>query len=468
MSDNRSKKPTGISKKLICTIIPLMALAIIMMMTVNYITTKNTIIKSAEQTLEKETDANVNTIEIFVESTLSSLNRVYDTMKTVTFSSEEDKLKYLATTCEMQSEIPMGVYIGDNTNYWLDPSGWQPPEGYQVSEQSWYQEGLSHDTFTLGAPYVDASTGTYIVSATALFSSEDGVDAVISADISLDALSKDIASIRVMNSGHCFLVDTNESTILAHKNTALVGTTLSGETEDNVLKAALSMASVSDYTMQNVHSYGSDYMVAVKPVKNTSWILVSCIDEAAVLTNLSQLQFFYAILSMIVILLSAVILSHIIHVTVAPVKTLESTINAITDGDFSVEIDVKGNDELSTVSYALKEFVEIMREVIGDIRTVSEELNEQSEVSKEVAAALNETTAVQTESMGEMVMTIEQLTAMLPEEQAEISEEIQASWETLANTALELSQESADVASCAGIISESAFTLAEHMRKFKI
>ena len=468
MSDNRSKKPTGISKKLICTIIPLMALAIIIMMTVNYITTKNTIIESAEQTLEKETDANVNTIELFVESTLSSLNRVYDTMKTVTFSSEEDKLKYLVTTCEMQSEIPMGVYIGDNTNYWLDPSGWQPPEGYQVSDQSWYQEGLTHDTFTLGAPYVDASTGTYIVSATALFSSENGVDAVISADISLDALSKDIASIRVMNSGHCFLVDTEELTILAHKNAELVGTTLSEETSDEVLKAALSMSSVSDYTMQNVHSYGSDYMVAVKPVKNTSWILVSCIDEAAVLTNLSQLQFFYAILSIIVILLTAVILSHIIHVTVAPVKTLESTISAITDGDFTVEIDVTGNDELSTVSYALKEFVEIMREVIGDLRTVSEELNEQSEVSKEVAAALNETTAVQTESMGEMVMTIEQLTSMLPEEQAEISEEIQASWETLANTALELSQEGAEVASCAGIISESAFTLAEHMRKFKI
>lgn len=468
MSDNRSKKPTGISKKLICTIIPLMALAIIIMMSVNYISTKNTIIKSAEQTLQKETDANVNTIEIFVESTLSSLNRVYDTMKTVTFSSEEDKINYLVTTCKMQPEIPMGVYIGDNTNYWLDPSGWQPPEGYQVSEQSWYQEGLTHDTFTLGAPYIDASTGTYIVSATALFSSIDGVEAVISADISLDALSKDIASIRVMDSGHCFLVDTQTLTILAHKNATLVGTTLSEETDDVILKAALSMASVSDYTMQNVHSYGSDYMIAVKPVKNTSWILISCIDNATVLTNLSHLQFFYIILSIVVILLSALLLSHIIRITVAPVKTLTDTISTITDGDFTVEIEVKGNDEISTISHALKEFVEIMREVIGDIRAVSTELSEQSDASKEVAEALNETTAVQTESMGEMVMTIEQLTAMLPEEQSEISEEIQASWETLANTALELSEESSEVASCAGVISESAFTLAEHMRKFKI
>ena len=468
MPHNSNKKPTGISKKLICTIIPIMTLAIIVMMAVNYITTKNTIIESAEQTLQKETIANVNTIEVFVESTLSSLNRVYDTMKTVTFDSEEDKLTYLATTCEMQPEIPMGVYIGDNTNYWLDPSGWQPPEEYQVAEQSWYQEGLAHDTFTLGVPYVDASTGTYIVSATALLSSENEVDAVISADISLDALSNDIASVRIMDSGHCFLVDASTSTILAHKNATLIGTSLSEQTDDEVLKAVLSMASASDYTMQHVHSYGSDYMVAVKPVKNTSWILVSCIDEATVLTSLSKLLLFYIVLSIIIVLLSAIILSHIIRKIVAPVKTLEETISTITDGDFTVEIDVKGNDEISIVSNALKEFVEIMREVIGDIRTVCEELNEQSEVSKEVAQALNETTAAQTESMGEMVMTMEQLTAMLPEEQSEISEEIQSSWETLANTALELSDESAEVANCAGIISESAFTLAEHMRKFKI
>lgn len=468
MSNNPHAKKITISLKLICTIIPFMALAIIIMMSFNYISAKNTVIKSAEQTLHKETVANVNTIQTFIESTLSSLNRVYDTMRTVTFSSEEDTLNYLATTCDIQPEIPLGVYIGNNNDYWLDPSGWHPPEDYHVSEQSWYQEGLSHTSFTLGEPYIDASTSTYIVSATALLSSENGLDTVIAADISLDALSKDIASMRVMDTGHCFLVDTKTLTILAHQNTSLIGTALSANSDDAILKAAASMSSVRDYAMQNIHSGGTDYMVAVKPIKNTNWILVSCIDKSAFLSDLSNLQVFCFVLSIIVILITAIILSQIIRITVAPVKTLTNTISAITDGDFSVDIEVKGNDEISAMSRALKEFVEIMREVIGDIRTVSTELSDQSEASKEVASELNETSAVLTESMGEMVMTIEQLTTLLPEEHTDISEEIHASWETLADTSLELSQESADVAACAGVISESAFTLAEHMRKFQI
>lgn len=467
MSNNRNHHITGIAGKLILILVPLLAAAIIIIMSVNYATTKRTLIDGAEQTLRKETSANVQTIETFVESTLASLNRVYDTMKTVPFASEEDKIAYLKTTTEMQPEIPLGVYIGNNENYWLDPS-WQPDEDYRVEDQSWYQEGLTHPTFAFGLPYIDASTSGFIVSATALLSSENGVNTVIAADVDLTALSEDISAIRVMDSGYCFLIDTDTSTVLAHRDQKLIGTTVSETSENVVLSAAASMADAGDYSLKRISHAGSHYMIAAEPVKNTGWLLVSCIDEAAVLSGLSKLQYFYTLLSIAVILITAVIISQIIRVTIAPVKTLTQTINDITDGDFSVEIEVKGNNEISVMSAALKDFVEIMREVIGDIRSVCEELNEQADVSKEVANTLSETAASQSETMGDLAMTIEQLTAMLPEEQQEISEEIEASMQTFSDASLELSQESADVSECADILAESAFTLAEHMRKFKI
>lgn len=464
---NSSPKSTSIAKKLIYTLIPLMTLTILILMAVNYVSTKKALIESASQTLRKETAANVNTIETFVESTLASLDRVYDTMTTVNFTSEEEKLRYLSTTLEIQPEIPLGVYIGDNTNYWLDPSGWHPEEGYQVSEQSWYKEGLTHDSFAFGAPYIDANTSGYIVSATALLSSADGVNTVIAADVELKALSEYISSINVMDNGYLFLADKTTSTILAHKNTMLIDTPLSTDSSDAVLQAAASMADCTEYSTKTISANGQTYMIAVEPVENTEWILVSCIDRDTVLAPLTRIQIVYVILGIVMILVIAIIVSQVVRITIAPVKTLTKTISAITDGDFSVKIDVKGNDEISVMSTALKDFVEIMQEIIGDIRTVSEELNEQAQVSKEVAASLSEAAAAQTDSNGEMMMTIEQLAAYLPEEHAEISDEIRASMDTFADTSLQLSQESADVSGCADIIAESAFTLAEHMRKFK-
>lgn len=467
MSNNRNQHITGIAGKLILILVPLLAVGIIIIMSVNYVTTQKTLIAGAEQTLRKETQANVQTIETFVESTLASLNRVYDTMKTVSFASKEDAIAYLTTTTEMQPEIPQGVYIGNNNNDWLDPS-WTPDDDYRVAEQSWYQEGLLHPSFAFGLPYIDASTSNYIVSATALLSSENGVDTVIAADVDLSALSEEISSISVMNSGYCFLIDTGTSSILAHRDKSLIGSTVSETNENIILNTAASMANTKDYSMKRISYAGSHYMIAAEPVKNTGWLLVSCIDEAAVLSGLSKLQLFYALVSLIIILITAVIISRIIRVTIAPVKTLTKTINDITDGDFSVEIEVKGNNEISVMSAALKDFVEIMREVIGDIRNVCTELNEQVDVSKEVADTLSATAASQSETMGDLAMTIEQLTAMLPEEQQEISEEISASMQTFSDASLELSQESTDVSGCADVLAESAFTLAEHMRKFKI
>nr|MDE6607813.1 methyl-accepting chemotaxis protein [Lachnospiraceae bacterium] len=203
-----------------------------------------------------------------------------------------------------------------------------------------------------------------------------------------------------------------------------------------------------------------------------------------------------------------------------------------------VQIHTSGNDEISVMSAALEEFVEIMREVIGDIRDISDQLSEQSDTSKAVSQTLHETATAQTDSSGDMQITMEQITdsvcdlaenaayllevindtaaigeraeevfldvsatvpeelsvqlgelgaafdemltkihsvtdvavslADLSEEQSASAEEVLASTTLLAEASLRLAKEGTRVSECADIVSASAFTLAEHMRKFKL
>lgn len=534
-----NRKTTSIAFKLVLTIIPLITVGIIILMTANYIITKKALIKSAEQTLKEATDSGVNAVETFVESTLVSLDRVYDTMRTASFSSEENKMAYLATTLEIQPEIPMGVYIGDNQNHWTDPSGWQPDENYQVAEQGWYKEGLAHETFAFGQPYIANSTFTYVVSATALLSSENGVDTVIAADVQLAALSEDIANIRFLEDGYCFLIDRDSLAILAHKDSSLIGTILTELSADPLMDKVNQMLSLSaEYTTDTVSNGKETYMLAMEPIQNTSWAVVSCIREATVLSSLTKLAWFSFFLSIVMIVLTALMLRFVIYKMIAPVKSLTSIISDITDGDLTVQIHTTGNDEISVMSAALEEFVEIMREVIGDIRDISDQLSEQSDTSKAVSKTLHETATAQTDSSGDMQITMEQITnsvcdlaenaayllevindtaaigeraeavfldisatvpeelsvqlgelgaafdemltkihsvtdvavslADLSEEQSASAEEVLASTTLLAEASLRLAKEGTRVSECADIVSASAFTLAEHMRKFKL
>jgi len=533
------RKTTSIAFKLVLTIIPLITLGIIILMAANYVTTKKALIRSAEQTLKEATDSNVNTVETFVESTLASLNRVLDTMRTASFSSEESKMTYLATTLKIQPEIPMGVYIGDNQNHWTDPSGWQPDENYQVAEQGWYKEGLTHEVFAFGQPYIASSTFTYVVSATALLSSENDVNTVIAADVQLAALSEEIANIRFLEDGYCFLVDRNSLAILAHKDASLIGASLSGLSADPLMNRVNQMLSLcAEYTTNTVSDGREKYMLAMKPIQNTSWAVVSCIREATVLSALTKLAWFSLFISIIMIVLTALLIRFVIYKTIAPIKSLTSIISDITDGDLTVQIHTAGNDEISVMSAALEEFVEIMREVIGDIRDISDQLSEQSDTSKAVSRTLYETASAQTDSSGDMQITMEQITnsvcelaenaaylsevindtaligdraeeifldisasvpeelsvqlgelgaafdemltkihtvtdvavslADLSEEQSASAEEVLASTTLLAEASLRLSKEGTRVSECADIVSASAFTLAEHMRKFKL
>lgn len=534
-----NRRTTGIAFKLVMTIIPLITVGIAIIATVNYITTKAALLASAGQTLKEATDSNVNTIETFVESTLASLDRVLDTMRTVSFPSDENKMEYLTTTLDIQPEIPMGVYIGDSANTWIDPSGWQPEEGYQVSAQSWYQEGLSHETFTFGQPYIDKSTFKYVISATALLSSENNINAVIAADVQLDTLSQEISNIRFLKEGYCFLIDMDSLAVLAHKDASIVGVSLTELSGDPIMDSVNQMLPLSaDYSTADVQNGKETYMLAMRPVKNTNWAVVSCIPQSAVLNALSQLQWFYFFLSLAVILAAALLLRFLIYKMIAPIKTLTGIISDITDGDLTVQIHTSGNDEISVMSAALEEFVEIMREVIGDIRDISDQLSEQSDTSKSVSQALHETASAQTDSSGDMQITMEQITttvcelaenaaylleiindtaeigsraeeiflevassvpeelsaklaelgaafddtltkihtvtdvsaslADLSEEQSASAEEVLASTTLLAEASLRLSQEGGKVSQCADVVSASAFTLAEHMRKFKL
>lgn len=534
-----NRKTTSIALKLVLTIIPLITVEIIILMTTNYVTTKKALIQNAEQTLKEATDSNAGKVGTFVESTLASLNRVYDTMRTTSFSSDENKMAYLATTLEIQPEIPMGVYIGDNQNHWTDPSGWQPDGDYQVAEQGWYQEGLAHDTFAFGQPYIANSTFTYVVSATALLSSENGVDTVIAADVQLSALSEEIANIRFLKDGYCFLIDRDSLAILAHKDASLIGTSLTELSGDPLMGKVNQMLSFStEYTTDTVSDGRETYMLALEPIQNTGWAVVSCIREATVLSSLTKLAWFSLFLSIIMIVLTALLIRFVIYKMIAPIRTLTKVISDITDGDLTVQINTTGNDEISVMSAALEEFVEIMREVIGDIRDISDQLSEQSDTSKAVAQTLYETASAQTDSSGDMQITMEQITdsvcdlaenaayllevindtaaigeraeevfldvsatvpeelsvplgelgaafdemltkihsvtdvavslADLSEEQSASAEEVLASTTLLAEASLRLSKEGTRVSECADIVSASAFTLAEHMRKFKL
>ena len=406
----KAQKKTGsIQTKLVSIMIVLMAVAVSIIIGVNFFTTKSNMTKSAYLTLEKESNTNVKTIEGWSNAILSSLNAVQNTLKSISFASDEERLKYLETTTSLNASFPNGVYEGDKNNGYLDGSGWVPDADYVVTERDWYKEGLAHDTFAYGEPYIDADSGSFVVSASALI--DENKKTVAATDIFLDSITAEVSNIKIMDSqtGYAFLVDSVSNTILAHKDTSLNGTTISTTDNDSFMAEIAQELENQKEGIQIIHKGSIPYMVSIEKIANTSWILVSCVSENEVLQDLHRMQIIYMILALVIFAIAAVVISQIIKFTIAPVKTLTEGISKMAEGDFTIEVMPRGNDEITVMSNALKNYIITMRQVMKEITKVSQQLEEKSEISKDTSVILNETAETQFQSMKDMQSTIDQL-----------------------------------------------------------
>ena len=408
---SNKNKYGSIKTKLIWTMIPIMAISVLSIMIINFVNMKKTVTNSTYMNMNAESNANVKEIEKWAENILTSLDSVKNTLSSVTFSTEEEQHDFLRTTINLNSSFPNGVYMGNETGFYMDGSGWKPDRNYIVKEREWYKEGLTHENFEFGNPYVDADSGNLVVSASTLLEGSGDHKTVIATDVLLDDITEMVSEITFMGSdtGFAFLVDANSSTILAHKDKSL-NAQLINEMEPGSLLAEVSkLIQKQDYSINTIKDGHEDYFVLTQPVEGTSWMLVSCVAEGEVFGDLNRMLFIYVAIAIVVILLVAIIIDRIIGYTILPIKKLTEGITQITDGDFTVAINSKGNDEIAVMSTALKKYIETMNDIIKSIRIISSNLDDKAGISKRVSGVLSNTAKEQSQSMRNMESSIDQL-----------------------------------------------------------
>lgn len=103
------------------------------------------------------------------------------------------------------------------------------------------------------------------------------------------------------------------------------------------------------------------------------------------------------------------LIERIVHIVVEPIKTLTKDIGKITDGDFTVNVQTKGQDEVAAMGNGMQKFIGTMRNTIGTIFSISGQLNQQAENSSSVSEILYRSAITQSTSMKELNSTVEEL-----------------------------------------------------------
>lgn len=227
--------------------------------------------------------------------------------------------------------------------------------------------------------------------------------------VAMDYIRDSVQQISVMDEGYAFLVDTDDFSIIAHRDDSLMGTVIAEYPEGTFLGDISVQLAAENTELFIVNDDTESYYVIASYIKRTPWVLVSCVSQSYILSDLMKLTYLIIGLFVTILVVVTVAVSVVLRKALKPVGTLTDALTTITDGDFSVSIPEKGNDEITVMSRSLNGFVEIMREIITDIRDISNQLGELSGSSKQISGALREAAEGQADSMGDVKITLDQI-----------------------------------------------------------
>ena len=404
----KKQKTVSIKAKLLGVIIPVVIAIVVVLVVAAYQISAGTIKKYSQNLLQSSVENQASQIEAWLNENLASFQMAKTIIEDLKPSDEELKT-ILDGYYGYNSNYPEGLYVADSTGQLITASESTKKES-DVTNSTWYKEGLTRVNMAVGSAYQNAD-GVNVISASGILNDGSDKVRVISADMTLDRIAIIVNSFIEMNDAEAFLVDKTSGVILANRDSSLISQTLGAEGQSHFYQLTAEKAAEKDYNFATLDGN----MTVFQEVDGTNWLLISYIPTSIVLSDLTQLRNIMIVISVICIALLCVLIERVTHVVIKPVKEMTRVITAMTSGDFTVSIKTKGNDEIAVMSHSVEKFIVSMKQMISEMGNVSGKLKNQADSSKGVSGEMSSAAGIQSQSMSELNATVDQLSVSVNE-----------------------------------------------------
>ncbi len=392
----------SIRMKLLAIIVPIVVALMVALVLVAYRTSAEIIEDYSKNLLESSVGNQSAQIEGWLNENIEAFQAVKAAIEN-TRPDDKQLQAILDGYYNYNSNYPNGLYIADREGNMFQASEAPKDEGNPV-DSTWYQEGLTRVNMAVGSAHVN-SHGENVISASGILNDGSGQTRVISADMTLDRISIIVNGFIEMEDAESFLVDGRDGTILANRDQSLINKKIGSEGSSQFQKQVGEQIAARNYDF----SVLDGNMTVFQKVAGTDWILVSYVPRKVVLADLDRLRMIMAIISGVSILVLCLVIERVTHVVISPVKKLTAVITAMTEGDFTVTVNSKGHDEIAVMSRSLERFIHSMKEMISSMGNISSRLGTQADTSDNTSRQMETAASIQSESMGELNSTVDQL-----------------------------------------------------------
>jgi methyl-accepting chemotaxis protein len=258
------------------------------------------------------------------------------------------------------------------------------PADFDPRERDWYKQAENKKVSVWSEPYEDTATGASVVTVSrAVYDVNDRFLGVIGVDIDLTTLSERVEKTDLGYEGYAIT--------FSPAGTAIVHPTLQGKdlTKVAVVKKIIEGSEPSGTKYYRLD--GEDRMIVFNNVPGVNWTVAAVYNKADLLGLSESIGQSLLWTGVILLVLISTAMLFIISKIVQPLRQLERSAVKVAEGDLTIQVPVKTNDEVGQLGESFNKMVVNMRDILkkvnGSVQNVKESAENLSAVSEETNAS---------------------------------------------------------------------------------
>lgn len=355
--------------------------------------------KQTENNVEKVAEVNIELLDEMIstflkthEESLNQLarNKNIEELSYALHSSNKElasklEIDFLQESKEFMKQYPSTttVTIGSANKQYKNYPVKKYDSTYDVTTRPWYTNAVKNkDKVSITDPYVDARTNENVITLSKSLKYGDQTTAVLSIDISLDNILNLVHDNEMAFKGEPFIIN-NEGLAIAHP-------TRQGENISDlpIIQKILKSEQTKDsiyYDLDNEKK-----MLCYKKIGNTDWITGISYEEKEMFELANNVRNYLLIIAGIILVITIVAIGFMSLAITRPINHLKAGVEKITNGDLTVQVDVRSKDETGQLGQLFNNMVHQLRAIIS---TVNQSANNVLSSSENLSAVSEETQA---------------------------------------------------------------------------
>lgn len=373
-----------------------------------FTSTRNILVQQQESMLQTKTQAIVSEFDALFKEKGSlvkqmSTNKLFrQYIETTKSAAEAATSTYAAATRDTLAKIVEAepsfndAWIGgmDGKGFWIQNDGVVSAPDFDIQARPYYQPVKDADGLYFSDPYIDISAGKVLMGI--FYPIKDDNNNMIgfaAADILFSNIPSIMESYSLGSTGYSILLS-KSGDILYHPDESKV-------LKENIKNTTGDMGEVGkkmiagESGIQLINDNGERRYVGYATSKDTGWSVGLTITEKEVLAELRTFTWItlggFAAAAILLVIISYITLRRLLRT----IPQLLSKIKQIEQGDLTVELEIKSNNEIGQIATGLNSMVKKIQDMLKIVGNSAQVLNHSSNdlqsISSRTAVTMNDT-----------------------------------------------------------------------------